>query len=526
MCNESRETEVVSVLTQRHLTIWQLMNQIIFNFKVNTLIRRCKMKKNLSRLFNTLPKRILAGSLATLIFAVPVAVIAANSVNIGATSGIANISAGNTSFASSVSATYNQTVEVEVIYTNSNAASSGLVANDVHVKINIPSTAGTNQVITTDVTGTNTNDVTGNLTATLNDANEYLEYIPGTTTAKVTNTNGTTSTYNVPDSQSPITNINSAGYVVNNGNPCNAAAVTAEAVVVQPGVKIVKQVELASQTNAYVTNNTADPGDTLKYLISYTNTGNTVQDQVIIRDNLPPGETLVPNTTMIADASNPNGVADTTNDVTLGGLNLGDFGAGANAYVEFQVTLPSASSMACGTVTYTNVGVVHPQGMDEFYNTANTVVSNPCTPTQATYSCNGLTITQNGNAITASVSTTQNNGATLSSVSYNFGDGSTPLTSNQSSVNYTYATPTQATTDTVTAQANFSVNGKTVTLGSPNCTKTVSLVVPTTPTTPSTPSALVNTGPGDVLGIFAATSIVGAVGHRLFRARQFARNSK
>ena len=76
--------------------------------------------------------------------------------------------------------------------------------------------------------------------------------------------------------------------------------------------------------------------------------------------------------------------------------------------------------------------------------------------------------------------------------------------------------PGNSTTESDTASLSVA-NGT-------NCTP-VTPVTPVTPTTP-TPTQLVNTGPGSVIGIFAAASIVGAVGHRLFKNRQLARNSK
>lgn len=45
----------------------------------------------------------------------------------------------------------------------------------------------------------------------------------------------------------------------------------------------------------------------------------------------------------------------------------------------------------------------------------------------------------------------------------------------------------------------------------------------TTTTTSSTPTALVNTGPGDVIGAFAAVSVAGALGYRLYLSRRLAR---
>ncbi|MGC1177322.1 MAG: hypothetical protein WA843_04590 [Candidatus Saccharimonadales bacterium] len=46
---------------------------------------------------------------------------------------------------------------------------------------------------------------------------------------------------------------------------------------------------------------------------------------------------------------------------------------------------------------------------------------------------------------------------------------------------------------------------------------------PVTPATPAAPTQLVNTGPGAVVGIFAAVTAAGAVGYRLFLSRRLAR---
>jgi uncharacterized repeat protein (TIGR01451 family) len=478
------------------------------------------MKRIIPRIFNTLPKRIAAGLIAAVLVSVPVAVIAANQVTITGTTGVGNVTAGDTQYSSSVNATYDQIVKVQVTYDNTEAPGSNLVANDVNVKINIPTTPGTSQVINTVISGSNTNTVNGQATVNLSDPTSYLQYIPGSAVAKVTATNGTISEFSIPDDVAL-----GSGYNINNGNPCQSASVTVLARDMVPGISIVKQSEILGQSNAWSNDNTAAPGDTLKYLITYKNTGNTTENAVSIGDNLPPKMQLVNGTTMIYNSAFPNGTPDTSNNITSGGITIGNYAPGTDAYVEFNVTIPQASDLACGVNEFRNVGVATAQGMDQYYNTAVTDVTVPCASTP-TYSCNSITLNTVGDReIEVSTNTTATNGATLTSVTYDFGDNSTPLTTNAATTNYTYA---NYGSYTVTATATFSVNGSPVTATSASCTKTVSFTSPATPTstTPSTPSQLVNTGPGDVIGLFAATTIAGAVGHRLFKARQLARNSK
>jgi len=483
------------------------------------------MKRFFARMFNSLPKRILAGAIASVMLAVPVAnVVADNSVSIAVTTGVANVTAGDTTYSSAINATYDQVIKVEVVYTNTEAADSNLVANNLNIKINVPTTPGTNQVISTTTGGSNTNQVNGQANVTLSDPTSYLQYEPGSAVAVLTAPDGTISTVNIPDDV-----VLGSGYNVANGNPCQSASVSILARVMVPGVKIVKQSEVLGQSNQWSNNNTAAAGDTLKYLITYQNIGNTVENNVIISDNLPPSMTLVPNTTSIINSSYPSGTPDSSNNIATGGVNIGNYNPGAGGYVEFEVTVPQASALSCGLNEFRNVGVAQPQGMNQYYNTAVTDVTVNCpAPTpKATFACNALNITQSGNAITASVNTSATNGASLSSVTYNFGDGSTPLTTTNSNVNYTYAAVTATTTYTVTATATFAINGST-TGNTSACTKQVTISAPAPVVTASTtPTTLVNTGPGEeVFGIFAIATIGGALLHRLFKNRQAAHNNQ
>jgi uncharacterized repeat protein (TIGR01451 family) len=122
----------------------------------------------------------------------------------------------------------------------------------------------------------------------------------------------------------------------------------------------------------------AQPGQTVRYLIAYKNGSTAVQNQVVIRVNLAPKMTLVPNSTYLADASNPNGILYYSNNIASGGIVIGNYGSGANAFVIFSVTLPFPTSLSCGPNTFTSVGVAHPATLDEYYNTATIKVAKSC----------------------------------------------------------------------------------------------------------------------------------------------------
>jgi uncharacterized repeat protein (TIGR01451 family) len=59
-----------------------------------------------------------------------------------------------------------------------------------------------------------------------------------------------------------------------------------------------------------------------------------------------------------------------------------------------------------------------------------------------------------------------------------------------------------------------------------SCPVTPPVTPPTTVTTTTSPTVLVNTGAGNVVGIFAAVSVAGAVAYRMFLGRKLARSSK
>lgn len=477
----------------------------------------------ISRLFNSLPKRIAAVGIVALASALPFAASAASMVNISATTNVANAST-NGSWSSSANASYNQVVDIEVVYDNNQPAGSGQVASNLRVKINIPTAAGATQTVTTTTSADNSNTVHGTATVNLSNAAGYLQYIPGTATWKhaVSANSNQTVTQNVSDDVV----LNANGLVLENENPCQAGSIQVQARVMVPGVSINKQVRIKG-TSAWSTSITANPGQTVQYLISYANTGNAVENSVVIGDKLPNGVTYVPGTSFVANDSAPNGTA-VADGVTTSGIAIGTYNPGANAFVIFNATLPSADQLACGSNLLRNIATAQPQGMNYYWNTADVTISKTCTqPSQPTYSCDlftaapgdNRTVTVNGFKDTAT------NGATFNNVVIAWGDQTTPLTTNNP-VGQTHQYSAYGSY-TLTATAHFTVNGKDVTATN-SCTQTVSFTAPNTPTTPTTPitptsTTLPNTGAGNVIGLFLGATIVSTVGYRLFLARRLAR---
>ena len=210
--------------------------------------------------------------------------------------------------------------------------------------------------------------------------------------------------------------------------------VTIKAVVhmTKPGFTITKQVAIPGQPWAKTT--TANPGDTVAYMLTVKNTGNDVLNNLSVRDKLPTNESIVSGSTVIYSGNHPEGVPVKVDNLVSNGLNIGNYDAGSIAYVKFKASIADGTKLTCGE---------------------NSLV-------------NSATVFQPGNSVTES--------------------------------------------DTATVTVNNTDS---------SCTPPV-----TPPVTPTTPETLVNTGPGSVIGLFSATAIVGAVAHRIFKARQLARNSK
>lgn len=474
----------------------------------------------LSRLVNNIPKRLFAGFLLALAVMLPVATSAANMVKIEGSMGVANVTAGDTTYAHSVNATYNQVVKLQVYYHNTELPDSGKNAENLHVKINIPTTAGKVQKQTATISADNSNTVTDATTVNLDRSDAYLRYIPGSAVWRHnTGTNDNVKEVNTTISDNVVTS--GTGVVLENEKPCYnfSATVTVLARVMVPGVSINKQVRVKG-TTAWATSTAAKASDTVQYMITYKNTGNSEENNVVIGDKLPAGVTYVPGSTKLANDSAPTGksVAD---GVTTSGITIGSYAPGVNAFVLFDAKVPAADKLACGNNLFRNIASAQPAGMNYYYNTADVNVNKVCTPPPTTpvYSCDAFHVTLGDNQ-TVKVDTfnkTAKNGAVFNNVVIDWGDQSQALTTNNAvgqSHQYSGAGPF-----TITATAHFTANGKAVS-DSGTCNQTVSF---STITPPTTPPVLPNTGAGNVIGIVLGAIAAGTIAGRLFLSRKLAR---
>jgi len=270
--------------------------------------------------------------------------------------------------------------------------------------------------------------------------------------------------------------------------------------------------------NTWAKTYAAQPGETVDYLLEYANTGSTVDNNVVIKDQLPAGETYVPGSTIYGNGTFPNGTK-ATDGVTTTGINIGDYADGANGWVIFSAKVADNGSLpVCGPNTLINNGSAI-VGSSTENSTANVTTTETCTtPSTPVYTCNGLTASLiSGNEYSfKEEAATATNGAKVVSYQVNFGDGqSSAATETATTVDHTYAATGE--TYSPSLSVTFSVNGETKVVSSTACTTSLTVGQPpvTPPTTPTvTPTALPHTGAtSPVTAFLGLGSLIASIGY-------------
>lgn len=105
----------------------------------------------------------------------------------------------------------------------------------------------------------------------------------------------------------------------------------------QPAFTFAKDVRV-NGTKDWSDNVSVKSGTKVDYRLSYKNTGTTEQKNVVLKDVLPKGLSYVAGSTKIQNANNPSG--KTIEDgINAGGVNIGNYAPGANAFLVFTATV-------------------------------------------------------------------------------------------------------------------------------------------------------------------------------------------
>lgn len=143
-----------------------------------------------------------------------------------------------------------------------------------------------------------------------------------------------------------------------------------------PDVKITKEVVNLTQGGTdWVRENTAKPGDTLRYRLTIYNQGNGPANNVSVNDVLPNNVSYIAGSTKIF-TTDPNSGQPLPDTITTTGVNIGTVANGVpsgNRYITFDVKI--SSSMPAGNVDLINTSNVFMAGVLKDTSTAKTTVT-------------------------------------------------------------------------------------------------------------------------------------------------------
>ena len=330
-------------------------------------------------------------SRATFTTAVPATYVTFNSITDNPAQGdernfvkVREANASNETYSDSISLKAGSEYVVFVYFHNNAAANYNLTATGSYVKAEIPTTVpngstGTKANGYVGATNSNPTQVWDDISFSNTTGGDIaLNYIPGSATIHSFGAvNGQTM------SDTIITTGAAIGYNALDGNVpgCNdfAGYVTFRVKANQPNFTISKQVHKTG-TTGWKETDAVNPGDSVDYLITYTNTGTMTQEDVAIYDILPAGVTYVTGSTYVANNKNPNGVKS-ADGITGDGINIGDYAAGEIAYIKFSAIVPANDKLAdCGNNILVNTGkAVTANGYKT--DTANVTVIRTCETT-------------------------------------------------------------------------------------------------------------------------------------------------
>ena len=97
----------------------------------------------------------------------------------------------------------------------------------------------------------------------------------------------------------------------------------------------------------------AEVGDTIEFQLTYENTDNFTQEDVVIRNVLPDNLEYVAGSTVLYNVNYPNGLVSDTDAVVDNGINIGAYTAGSNAFVRFTAKVVD-EELAWGSNTLVN----------------------------------------------------------------------------------------------------------------------------------------------------------------------------
>ena len=232
---------------------------------------------------------------------------------------------------------------------NNNPRGTEMTAKDVTANVNVPTESGKSITVTGTVSASNSKPakVWDELVFKSSTNTFHLEYVKGSAlienNGKISGTalsdnlvmGGTTLGYDKLDGQIP-------------GCFQYAAIVTFRVKAVYDyDFSVTKLVRLAGETE-WKKQVYAKVGDTVEYKITYKNTSDSLEKDVVLFDKLGSNQTYVPGSTKLYNSNYKDGLTLQSDGLTTSeGINIGDYKANAAAVVTFQVVMKD-DNLGCG----------------------------------------------------------------------------------------------------------------------------------------------------------------------------------
>ena len=257
-----------------------------------------------------------------------------------------------------------------------------------------------------------------------------------------------------------------------------------------------------------------DAGGHVIYRVTVKSTGTAAVTNLVVSDTLPAHVSYVGNTLT------RDGVAVAGTNFFGSGVTVSSLAAGATTVFQFEAIVGANDLTTCTAATLKNVS--HTTATSLPGNSSSADVNETCVLTPV---CTNLDITLGDNRlVTVSQFSYVAHGATFKSAVVNWGDNTstTPIVDTTKVIGQKHSFAADQAY-TVSVAVTFSQNGHDVVATGANCQKPVSFTStpPVTPVKPATaPTVLVNTGAGSIVGLFGATSAIGAIAHRWFLGRR------
>lgn len=248
----------------------------------------------------------------------------------------------NATYSSSVIAEPGKVYEV-IVAINNDAADGGATAKDVKLRLRVPGVAKGSAPSYAFISSSNVKPTEIWDGATLvgeNTTDEFaLRYVSN---SAVLHTGGSADGTLLADDvfkQGTLVGCDALDGLLPAGERCQSW-VTFKVRIDQPNFEVSAFAQL-DETPSWAETFVASPGQQVKVLVTYKNTGTTQQDNVVLAVKLPDNMHLVAGSTTWSNARTQN--VQASSDAIAGvGLNLGSYSPGANVYAEFDMIVDGA----------------------------------------------------------------------------------------------------------------------------------------------------------------------------------------